>query len=316
LQQVLHQAVESVLTLLVMGLTGFFLARRGLAGKEVRDFLPTLVVRVALPLYLFSVSVRDLTKDELPRIVTDAVVAALSIVATFAVALLVYKVFRIARTRRGVFCVAFTFSNTMFLGMPINLSLFGDQALPHVISYFFFNSCCFWTFGNYLMSLDVPGREASILSRATVKRLLPPPLLGFFAGVFIVVMGVPVPRFVMDSSAAIGAMTTPLAIMYIGMGMSDLTLASLKFEKDLLLMLSGRLMVCPVLTFVSCGIFGLPTLTSQVFLIQSSLPVVAACSIMAGYYRSDTSFAIMVVSVSTIMSIVTVPVFRIITSFF
>jgi predicted permease len=247
--------------------------------------------------------------------ISEAGVAALSIIVTFMISLAVYKFSGMARTRRGIFCVAFTFSNTMFLGMPINLSLFGDQALPHVISYFFFNSCCFWTFGNYLMSLDVPGRPAAILSRATLKRLLPPPLIGFFVGVLAVYFGIPVPSFISSASTSLGALTTPLAIMYIGMGMADLNFSSIRFDRDLILMLMGRFMICPALTFLCCMIFDVATLTNQVFLIQSSLPVVASCSIMAGYYRSDTSFAIMVVSISTILAIVTVPIFRILTSF-
>jgi predicted permease len=110
-------------------------------------------------------------------------------------------------------------------------------------------------------------------------------------------------------------MTTPVAIMYIGMGLAGLSWSSFKLEKDLLLMLTGRFMICPLVTLTACLFFNLPTITSQVFLTQSSLPVVTACSILAGYYRSDTAYAVMVVSLTTLMSIVTVPFFRIITSF-
>jgi predicted permease len=315
LQEVIKQAVESVLTLLLMGLLGFYYQRRGLAGPKVREFIPILVVRAALPLYLFSTTVRDLSKEEIPRLIADAGVAALSILATLLISLLVYRFSGMPKTRRGTFIVAFAFSNTMFLGMPINLALFGDEALPHVISYFFFNSFFFWTIGNYLMSLDVPGKPAAILSRATLKRILPPPLLGFLVGLLMVYFSIPLPNFLRQTASSLGAMTTPLAIMYIGMGLGDLSWSSFRLEKDLVLMLAGRFLVCPLVTFLGCLAFDLPTVTSQVFLIQSSLPVVTSCSIMAGYYRSDTAFAVMVVSLTTLMSIVTVPVFRILTSF-
>jgi predicted permease len=299
-----------------MGSLGFYFERRGWAGPKVKEFLPVLVIRAALPLYLFSTTVRDLTKGEIPRIVTDAGVAAISIIITFTISMLVFKIAKMERSRRGIFCVAFTFSNTMFIGMPINLALFGDQALPHVISYFFFNSFCFWTIGNYMMSLDVPGRPAAILSRATLKRLFSPPIVGFLVGLLVIYFSIPLPRFFTQAASSIGAMTTPVAIIYIGMGLADLSWSSFKLDKDLILMISGRFLICPLVTLLACLAFNLPTLTSQVYFIQSSLPVVASCSILAGYYRSDTVFAVMVVSITTLMSIITVPIFRIITSFF
>jgi predicted permease len=316
LQEVIKQAVESVLTLILMGLLGFLYQRRGLAGPKVKEFIPSLVVKASLPMYLFSTTVRDLTSDEIPELIADAGVAALSIMTTLLISLLVYRIAGVQKARRGIFIVSFAFSNTMFLGMPINLALFGDAALPHVMSYFIFNSFFFWTLGNYLMSLDVPGKPAAILSRATLKRLLQPPVLGFLAGLFAIYFSVPIPSFIQQTASSLGAMTTPLAIMYIGMGMADLSWSSFKPEKDLVLMLGGRFLVCPLVTFLACVPFSLPTLASQVFLIQSSLPVVASCSIMAGYYHSDTALAVKAVSFSTLLSIVTVPFFRILTSLF
>jgi predicted permease len=299
-----------------MGLMGFYLQRRGFAGPKVKEFLPILVIRISLPLYLFSTTVRDLTKEEIPGIVTDAGVAAISIAVTFMISFIIYKISKMSPSRRGIFCASFTFSNTMFIGMPINLALFGDQALPHVISYFFFNSCGFWTIGNYFMSLDVPGRPAAIFSRATVKRLFSPPLVGFFIGLMVIYFSIPLPKFLTQAASSFGAMTTPVAIMYIGMGLADLSWSAIKLERDLVLTLMGRFLICPLVTFLTCLFFGLPTLTNQVFLIQSSLPVVASCTILAGYYRSDISFAVMVVSITTLMTIITVPIFRILTSFF
>jgi predicted permease len=314
LLEVIKQAFETVMTLLMMGLLGFYLERRGLADSKVKEFLPNLVIRATLPLYLFSTTVRDLTKEDIPGIISDSFISGLSIVLTFLISLLVYKLSKIQRTRRGIFCVAFTFSNTMFIGLPVNLSLFGDAALPHVISYFFFNTFCFWTIGNYMMSLDVPGRPAAILSRATIKRLFSPPLVGFFLGLLVICLSIPLPRFLTQAASSIGAMSTPLAIMYIGMGLADLSWSLIRLERSLILTLGGRFLICPLITLAACMIFALPTLTSQVYLIQSSLPVVASCSILAGYYRSDTAFAVMVVSLTTLLSILTVPIFRILSS--
>jgi predicted Na+-dependent transporter len=77
----------------------------------------------------------------------------------------------------------------------------------------------------------------------------------------------------------------------------------------------GRFLICPLMTFLMCLVFTVPLVMNQIFIIQSSLPVLASCSIMAGYYRSDLNFAVLIVSISTILTIVTVPIFRILVTF-
>ena len=42
----------------------------------------------------------------------------------------------------------------MYIGLPVNLALFGDEALPFVLLYFFANTVFFWTVGNYSISHD------------------------------------------------------------------------------------------------------------------------------------------------------------------
>ena len=52
---------------------------------------------------------------------------------TLAFALLVAKVTRVDRRHFGLFCASFTTSNTVFIGLPVNLALFGDAAAPYVL---------------------------------------------------------------------------------------------------------------------------------------------------------------------------------------
>jgi predicted permease len=312
LLEVLKQAVESVLTLFLMGLTGFWLHRRGWITQDICDFIPKLVVKCSLPLYLFSTALKVLTRGELRALAVGTATASLSCAATLALALLTARLFKIQAGRRGIFCVAFAFSNTMFLGLPINLALFGESAVLSTIAYFLANSLLFWTFGNWLLSLDVPGQNFALLSRETLARLLPPPLLGFAAGVLCVSFDAPVPAFIRNFATYLGAITTPMALMYIGMGLSAINWRTFRFERDLALVTAGRFVVCPLMTGLLAAACGVGGLMAQVFIIQSSLPTLAACSIMAGYYRSDSNYAVLIVSLTTLMAIVTVPVFRIV----
>jgi predicted permease len=298
-----------------MGLLGFYLVRKGLVNQDAKNFLPRFVVGYALPLYLFSTAIKELSRGDLPGLLTGTALAVVTMTLTLILAMVFIRVLKVRQGRQGLFAVGFTFSNTMFLGLPINVALFGESALPFVISYFFSNSLMFWTVGSYLMSLDGPGQKSQIFSLETVKRFFNPPLTGFLIGLFLVVLEIPIPGFVASSARMLGSTTTPLAIIFIGMSLADLDLKSLRLEKDIVFVMLGRFLICPLITMTLCLAVNLSPGLNRVFIIQSSLPVLANCSIMAGYYRSDTSFAVLIVSLTTTLSLFTVPLFRLLVSF-
>jgi predicted permease len=232
---------------------------------------------------------------------------------TFGVSLLALRLVRPQGRRRGIFCAAFTASNTMYIGIPINLSLFGDKALAPAMAYFLANGIFFWTVGNCLMSQDGQSGRVPIASLETLRRLLPPPMIGFIAGAALVFAGLKPPKFFLSAASTVGAMNAPLAIMYIGLGFHGLSLSSLRPLKDVLAVLAGRFFVCPAITLAFCLWAQAPALTTQVFVTQASLPVLAASAIMAGYYRSDPGYAGVLVSLSTVLSLLTIPVVRVLT---
>jgi predicted permease len=295
-----------------MGLVGYLTARFSSISRELKNVFTFLVVRVSLPLFLFSTTVKSYSQEQLAELGIWVGVGTLTVFLTFLVALSFSRLVRPQGRRKGIYCAAFTASNTMYIGIPINLALFGEKALGPAMAYFLANALFFWSAGNYLMSLDGQVGRAPFISFDTLKRLLPPPMIGFIIGIFSVVTGIKPPNFFMAAASNIGAMNTPLALMYIGLGFHGLSLSKLGPAKEIITVLSGRFFICPAITLAFCLWFHAPTLTAQVFTIQSSLPVLAAASIMAGYYRSDPDYASLLVSLSTFLSLITIPLFRII----
>ncbi|MDR0549204.1 MAG: AEC family transporter [Deltaproteobacteria bacterium] len=316
MSEVFSQAVDSVLTLFLIGLIGYGLARFGFINNQIKNFFPVMVVRVTLPCFLLSVTVKSYDRATLGAMVGWVGLGLITVLLTFSLALLAARLVKPERQRRGIFYAAFAASNTMYIGIPINLSLFGDAALAPAMAYFLANGLFFWTIGNYLMSLDGQVGRVPIVSFETVKRLIPPPMVGFIIGALLVLTGLKPPKFFLDATSAVGALNTPLAIMYIGLGFYGLTLSSLSPLKDIVVVLGGRFLICPAITLTFCLLAQTPTLTTQVFVTQSSLPVLAASAIMAGYYQSDPNYANVLVSLSTVLSLATIPIFRLIVTTF
>jgi len=185
-----------------------------------------------------------------------------------------------------------------------------------VLLYFFANTTFFWTVGNYCLSRDgQSGRPPEkILSPATVKRVFSPPLMGFFAGVAMVMLDYHPPKFFMDAARYVGGMTTPLAIIFIGLTLASVSFKDLKPDRDVLALLIGRFTLSPLVIYGLIRLSPLsplPPLMAKVFIIQASLPVISSAALLAGYYRADVRFASVVVSLSTLLMLATVPAYMV-----
>lgn len=102
----------------------------------------------------------------------------------------------------------------MFIGLPVNIALFGEESIPFVLLYYLANTSFYWTIGVYEVSRDNPENKVkSPFQLKHVKRIFNPAVIGFLSGIVIVVTGIPIPSFLTNSFRYIGNLTTPLARM-------------------------------------------------------------------------------------------------------
>ncbi len=318
--EIILHAVQSVITLcLIVGL-GAVLAAKGWFGKDSKALLPRLVTLVSLPAYMLYNITHSFNRDDLLHLAYGLIVPVGSILITYAVSLVLARATKVAPRRHGPFCVAFTASNTIFIGLPVNLALFGEVAVPYVLLYYFANTTFFWSVGNYMIASSgeavVSGqmRKERIFSLAALKRIFAPALIGFLVGLTIVFMDVKLPAFITDTARYVGSLTTPLILISLGITFQGMRLAAMKLNRDLALVLLGRVVICPLTVVLLAHFVPLPDLMRKVFIIQASLPAISSGAVVAGYYRSDEEFATMTVLSSTLLAVITIPLFMILVS--
>jgi len=224
------------------------------------------------------------------------------------------KLIKVRPERKGIFRTMFFASNTIFMGMPVNLALFGEQSVPYVLFYYFANTTTFWTIGIHSISKDKGGDRDKIFSVDTLKRIFSPPLLGLLTGTLLVVSGIRLPDFIIDSCGYLGELTTPLSLLFIGISFSTVNIKDIKFDKDMAALLLGRFVISPLAVYALTFIIPIPSLMTKVFIIQSAMPVIAQSAIVAGAYGGDHYYATYMVTISTILSVVFIPVYMVLMS--
>ncbi len=309
-------AVESVLTFFIIGCIGYFLAKRGWFSKESNFLIARLITLVALPLYLVYNINSIMTKQELMTLAYGLVVPFSSIVINLIACVAISRAMKIPDSRIGVFRSSFAFSNTIYIGLPVNLALFGEMALPYVLLYYFGNTCFFWTIGNYFLATDNPENRTSIFTKGSLKNIFSPSLCGLFVGLLLLSFDLKLPVFIANSFRMLGSLTTPLVIISVGVTLHDLGLHRIRIDREILMIIFGRFVFSPLIVVGVSYLFPIPDLMRQVFIIQSSLPVMSSVAMLANFYRSDVDYATVSVSSTTILSLVTIPVFMVLVSYY
>ena len=301
------KSISGILVILGMILVGFIIGEKGWFDDKSRGLLAKLVTQVALPCYMLYTITQRFTAADLLKMLPALRFPALSMVILLGIATAVARIFAVRQDRRGLFISMFFNSNTIFVGLPINQALFGDDSIPYVLIYYMCNTTFFWTLGTYLIQRDGEG-EARFDLKTSLKKVFSPPLMGFLLGLVLVMLQIKLPAFLASDLQYLGNLTTPLSMIFIGLSVSHVGVKQLVLGKDQLLILLGRFLVAPLLMATIVYWVPLPSLMKQVFIIQSAMPVMTNAPVVASLYGADSDYAAVMVTETTLATMVVIPI--------
>lgn len=299
-------AATSVLTLFLIIGAGWAMARRGLFDAATGELFTRLVMELSLPLLLLHHLLTGFTRRDLLQAGLGLVVPIASMVLSALIAPLAARVAGVAEGRRGTFAAMFTASNAIFMGMPVNLALFGPACVPSVLLYYAANTVYFWTFGIHAIERD-GGLRLPLLSLEHLKRLASPPFLAFLVGVGLVMLQVRLPHFLLEAMKHLGGLTTPLSLLFIGITFAGLSWSELRPSREMTVLAAGRFLLAPGLVLLLTHWLPLPPLMVKVFVIQAAMPAITQSALAAKACGADHRYAAVMVSATNLMSLAALP---------
>ena len=302
-------ALEGLFSIILMISTGYFLTAKKIFTPENVGLLPFLVNYVSLPTYMIWNLLSTFDRAKFIPLLAGVFVPAIAMLISFAIGFLLSNVIGLAQNRKGTFRSAFFCSSAIFVGVPVNLALFGESSIPYVLIYFLANAFLFWTIGNYSISLDGKNAPARLISVASVKKVFSPPFIGFSLAVVFILLQVSLPNFLMITFKYLGAMTTPLSMLFIGIAMYGVKFSQIRITKDLVALLAGRFIISPLIILLVASFIPIPELMKKVFVIQSALPAMTQTTVLTKVYGGDTEYAALMVSTTTIFALLAIPVY-------
>lgn len=314
--------VNKILMICLMVLVGFVLRKTGKADGKTAKACSDLAIYVAQPaLIIYSFLDAKFSRDIL---ITALFVLAFSTVfhfMFFGVASLLYK--NSPEKRRVVLRFATIFTNAGFLGIPLISELISPEAAIYATFYVIaFNLMC-WSLGCYMFTGD-----KSYISLK--KMLINPATVPTYIGLILFIVSglctvpdalapvwfdyiVPVMRdnllFLLKSTMI------PLSMIIIGIRLAENKIKDVFCDRYLPEYIIVRLILLPlaVMGIMKCvaltGIFpyGIVKPASVVLVISASTPAATMAGIFAEQFDGDAQYAGKIVSASTAVSLVTMP---------
>lgn len=309
---IIFNALGSVFSIVLMISAGFFLSHKGWFDEKTSQLFSKLVCNLAIPCLMISQFTESFDKDKLLNLGGGLFAPFISMALGYFVAVIISKIIRVKEGRIGTFRSMFFVSNSIFIGLPVNLALFGEQSMPNVLLYYIANTTFFWTIGVYEISKDGQSGKANIISFETIKRIMSPPLLSFMFAVILVLLDIHFPKFVLDTCKYFGNLTTPLAMLFIGITIYSVNLKEFKFSLDMIAIIVGRFFISPMLILILCNIIKTPSLMKEVFVIQAAMPVMTNTAIVSKRYNADYEYATISTIITTILSLLAIPIYMLI----
>ena len=305
-------SITSIIPIIAIIVLGYILQVRGWFGDSFGSNLSRLIMNVALPASIFVSVMKYLTLDKLISLSGGLFYTFVAFKLGYIVAYIAVRFFKVRPGRRGTMINTFVNANTIFIGLPLNVALFGNQALPYFLIYYITNTISTWTLGVYVMTSDSKSGQSKKKTKFDWKKLLPAPLVGFLVALLFLILRISIPDFATNTLTYVGNIVTPLSLIYIGIVLAKAGLNTITFDKDTIVTLVGRFILAPLIMLLVLK-FSAPNMAAvefKTFMIQSATPALAVLPILANQGKGDVEFSTNVVTLSTVLFIVVIPILQ------
>jgi malonate transporter len=301
------EIVDLILPVFAVVITGWIVGATGYLSRGLSDALIHFAYNVAMPALLIVTIAQEPAQSLLNwRFLVSFGGGSLLCFALVLGTLRLRGGYRLAS--QTMYGMAASMTNTGFVALPVLHAIYGQRAvLPAAIATVFVAVVMF-PVSVILLELD---RDEAQRPRTGAALLLPqillnPMVLATLVGIIWSALRVRMPMLVHDYLNILADALAPCALFAIGLGLSiDGLHASIGRS---LVLAAIKLAIMPLIVFGLSVAFGLSPLYTIAAVICAAVPTAKTVYILAGEYRCEETMVAATVSMTTLLSIVSLPV--------
>jgi predicted permease len=301
--------INQIAVLSILVIIGILGSRVKVITPLSRDFLAKLIFNITLPsMLLTNFSRIDLTPRLLSNSLQILLLSALVLLFMLFAGWITSRVIGLNRGASAIFRVHSMLGNIIYLGLPVISALFGTEGLLYGSIFTLVSNMLMWTVGVAALSSD-----GNVFSKKNLLRILNINTIAITTGFVLFIFSIKLPKIILDSVGALGGTNTYLSMIFIGSVLYFANVKKMISNRAVYVLSVNRLLIVPLILL---GIFILlntfyPGLIDKevisVLVMQSAMPCMVNVVILVNILGEDDGVATANVFISTLLSIITLP---------
>ncbi len=291
--------INQVIILSIIMLVGIYARKKEIFNSAVNKKMSTFLLDITLPCLIVSSFNYSYSQDMMNK---AKLIFIYSVIVHFALIFVSYIfAYKFEDRKNKVLRAAIIFSNCGFMGYPVLEGLFGKIGV-------FYGSVFNIPFNLFMLSYGTmlfTGKKDIKSLKAALKH---PGIIATVIGLMLFSFSITIPVPIYKALSSVGAMTTPLSMIIVGSMLAEINIKEI-FSGFVVYYASAiRLIVGPLLTLIIMRLLNADRLLLEIGVTIETMPVAVIASILAEKYGGDTKLASKCIFISTIISMITIPI--------
>ncbi|MDD3363100.1 MAG: AEC family transporter [Hespellia sp.] len=287
-----------IMMFIMMGI-GFFLRKKDIITTPGKLVLTDLVIDLILPCNIISAFCMEFSKEILMQGLAILIISCLNQVMCVILAYTLYRKF--PKEQKMVLQYGTICSNAGFLGNPVAEGIYGPIGLLYASIYLIPQRIIMWSAG---VSFFTESPNKKTLAK---KVLTHPCIVAVLIGIVLMVSQIQLPVFLGNTIDNIGDCTTAIVMILIGAILAEADIKTMVTKTTAGYSLL-RLIIIPVIVLIGCKLAGMSALVTGLSTILAAMPAGTTTVILAVKYNGDEEFATKCVVLTTVLSMIMIPI--------
>lgn len=292
---------QMIVLFALMGL-GFLLYRVNILDLNTNSKLTSLVLSVTTPCMVLNSVLCTKKYSDPQTIFTILGIAVVTYIVTPFIGILINKLLRVPTNQTGLYVFMTVFSNIGFIGYPIMKAIFGNDSVFHTSLFGMVFNIMLFTLGVYLIGIGQQGNN-----KLNLKNLITPGVICSFLALILYLLHLRAPQIATDFTSMIGDMTTPLAMIIIGVTLGAMNIREVFNELRVYIYTIIKQLILPVITYPIIVFLIKDNYLRGLTLVMLSMPVGSSAVLFTNKYGGDSELAAKTIFMTTLISVFTIP---------
>lgn len=285
-----------------MILVGFYGNKKKIISSQMNKGLADILIQIALPFMIVTSFIFTYDKTIQTNVIKAFYYSFLGYILIISISYLL--LFLIQGNKKTILHFANVFPNTGYIGFPILLSIYGPEGVIYGSIFNMFFVIFLWTYGIMLFKKD---SKVETLGTEIKKVLFNPSIIAVLIGIGIMIFRIQLPHALLSAINRIGSITGPLSMMIIGGILAEAKILSYLKDCTIYYGLGTKLIMVPLFVYLVFSYLGGPSKVINSVILMSAMPASAMTSILAESFQKEADYAAVLVSLSTLLALVTIP---------